>query len=131
MGMPMKVHPWDLSGQARRRYPKDGGTFKSIPYGYYVDLSRIIRGGGWERIMAIDRKDFSWRWHFFGIEYWHHQRRDGMTWYEAMQEVYPSERVKSLYNWQTLIEQGEQPYTLFWGGIPIPVTEAKWLDIKP
>lgn len=131
LGMPLKVHPWDLSGRARRQHPKDGGTWKPIPYGYYVDVSEIIRRGGWERISAIDRREFSWRWHFLAIEYWHHQRRDGLTWYQAMQQVYPLERLEELFDWQLLERQGEEPYSLFNNGVPRPVTGAVWRDIRP
>ena len=131
MGMPLKVHPWDLSGSARRKHPKDGGTWKPIPYGYYVDVTRIIRHGGWERISAVDRREFSWRWHFLAIEYWHHQWRDALSWYEAMEGVYPSQRVTSLYTWKDLVRQGEKPYNLLINGVPIPSTATEWWDIHP
>ena len=130
MGMPLKSHPWDLSGRARRKHPDDGGTWKPIPYGYYVDLSEIIRHGGWERISAVNRDDFSWKWHFLGIEYWHHQWRDGLTWYQAMESVYTLERLIDLYDWNELVRKRENPYYLFNNGIPIPATANEWRDLQ-
>lgn len=130
MGMPLKAHPWDLSGKARRKYPSYGGWWKPIPYGYYVDITEIIRHGGWERISAVNRDDFSWKWHFLAIEYWHHQRRDGLLWYQAMETVYPKERLEELYDWRRLIRHGEEPYNLYANGIPIPPSANEWRDFQ-
>lgn len=131
MGSPLKVHPWDLSGAARRKHSQAGGTWKAIPYGYYVDISRIIRHGGWERISSIDRRDFSWRWHFLAIEYWHHQVRQGLTWYQTMVGLYSENRAREYFDWRTLVREGEEPYNLFGNGLPIPPRYAQWKDVKP
>jgi len=130
MGMPLKVAPWDLSGKARRKYPDYGGWWESIPYGYYVDLTEIIRHEGWERISSVNREDFSWKWHFLGIEYWHYQRRDGLQWYHAMNSIYPKERLDELYTWSRLVQVGEKPYNIFVNGIPVPPAANEWLDLQ-
>jgi TolB protein len=131
MGLPMKVAPWNVTGPARRKYLKDGGTWKPTPYGYYVDLNEIMRHDGWERISGIDREDFSWRWNFLAIEYWHFQRRDGLTWYDAVNQTYPQGVVDELFNWHTLIREGEKPYAMLTDGIPVPPDAAQWWDVRP
>ena len=131
VGSPLKTQPWDLSGRARRKFPNDGGTWKAIPYGYYVDVSDILRDAGWERISSIDREEFSWRWNFLALEYWHHQFREGLTWYQAMTEMYPAPDVDELYSWRNLIREGEKPYGLILDGIPVPAALGRWRDIRP
>jgi TolB protein len=131
VGSPLKTQPWDLSGRARRKFPNDGGSWKAIPYGYYVDVSDIFRDAGWERISSIDREEFSWRWNFMALEYWHHQFRNGLTWYEAMTEMYPTPDVDELYSWRSLIREGEKPYNLFLDGIPVPADLGRWREVRP
>ena len=131
-GRPMETHPWDFSYKARVIVaPEEGGQWKPIPYGYYVDFTRLAREQGWERISAFDDEDFSWRWHFKAVEYWHYQKRDGLTWYQAMQELYPSHRVEELFSWDAALEKGEAPYLMRAKGIPVPAAYKIWLMLKP
>jgi TolB protein len=131
LGEPLKVAPWNTTGPARRKYLDDGGIWKPVPYGYYVDISEIARQDGWERISSIDREDFNWRWNFLAIEYWHVQRRDGLTWYQAMKQVYPVDALEELFNWRALMRQQEKPYSVYTNGIPVPPDQAHWNDVQP
>ena len=130
-GPPLKVHPWNLTGKARRRNPRHGGEWNDIPYGYFVDVTALAREYGWERIPAVDQPDFSWKWHFKAIEYWHYQKSDNLTWYLAMLEVYPPEKLEALYTWHDLVSQGEDEYLLYLNGIPRPPEAGRWRAVRP
>jgi TolB protein len=131
LGQPLKTAPWNTTGPARRKYLNDGGTWKPVPYGYYVDVTEVLRHNGWERISAVDREDFNWRWNFLAIEYWHVQRRDGLNWYQAMEQVYREDALSELFNWRALIREQEKPYSVYCNGIPVPPNEAQWTDVRP
>jgi TolB protein len=131
MGQPLKVAPWNTTGPARRKYLNDGGTWKPIPYGYYVDITELARHDGWERISGIDREDFNWRWNFLAMEYWHIQQRDDLTWYQAMEQVYSEDALQELFNWRALVRLGEKPYSVYTNGIPVPPDQAQWKDVRP
>ena len=131
-GRPLETRPWDFSYRARAIVaPEEGGLKKFVPYGYYVDFTRMAEELGWERISAHDDEDFSWRWHFKAVEYWHYQRRDGLTWYQAMLELYPREEVEDLFSWDLVIERGTKPYIAFAKGIPLPPSGWKWHLLRP
>ena len=55
-----------------------------MPTGYYVDLTQLAIDYGWERVAAGS----DWRRNFNSTNYWLFQRRDNLSWYEAMRELY-------------------------------------------
>jgi TolB protein len=127
-GQPLTTRTWDLSYQARAiRAPETGGHFNSvIPYGYYIDLTELIRQTGWERISSIDQPDFHWHWNFLALEYWHLQRRGGLSWYRAMQEVYGSALLEDHFGPMTIASRGEEPWRVFAKGLPFPSDGRPW-----
>jgi TolB protein len=131
-GEPIKVNPWDFSYQARAvENPGEGGKLKPIPNGYYVDFTALAWEYGWDRISAHDEEDFDWTWHFKAVEYWHHEKRDDLGWYETMLEVYPRQKVEELFTWEKFMEADEEPYTAFVKGVPLPPAERRWLKVRP
>jgi TolB protein len=131
-GEPIKVNPWDFSYQARAvENPGEGGKLKPIPNGYYVDFTTLAWEYGWDRISAQDEEDFDWTWHLKAVEYWHHEKRDDLGWYETMLEVYPRQKVEELFTWEKFMEAEEEPYTAFAKGIPLPPEERRWLKVRP
>ncbi|MGQ9457476.1 MAG: TolB family protein [Anaerolineae bacterium] len=130
-GEPLFEEPWDLSGRARRRHPDQGGQWKPIPLGYYVDLTALARQYGWQRIPAVHQPDFSWTWHFLAIEYWHLERPDDLTWYQALLEVYPAEEVEEVFHWRRLEQEGQPMYLWWLNGVPVPPEAQAWLDVRP
>jgi TolB protein len=130
-GEPIKVNPWDFSYQARAvENPGKGGKLKPIPNGYYVDFTALAQEYGWDRISAHDVEDFNWTWHFKAVEYWHHERRDGLDWYQAMLEVYPRQKVEELFTWERFVEAEEEPYIAL-VKVPLPPAERRWLRVRP
>jgi TolB protein len=131
-GKPLKVNPWDLSREARNEIaPEKGGTYAYIPRGYYVDFTALAREYGWWRISAHDAEDFSWTWHFKALEYWHYQKRDNWEWYQAMLQVYSQEEMDRYFTWEKMVEAGDDEYLIFAKGIPLPLSERKWLKLHP
>lgn len=131
-GAPLKEMPWELSSWIRSKNPRQGGEWKNlVPAGYYVDLTSLAREHGWQRISSLDREEFSWRWHFLALDYWHYQQTGGRSWYEAMLEVYPQAEVEEYYRWEDLARQGYKEYILAMSGIPNPTEARQWHLVHP
>jgi len=124
-GEPLKMRPWrywwhilpaaDPEGYAQ------GGRFQPVPDGYYEDFTALARRLGWERIASYDEEDYNWRRvNSNAVEYWHYQRMDGLTWYEAMREIYPEERLDEYFTWEIGKELGFSDELLERKGIPRP-----------
>jgi TolB protein len=123
-GEPLKSRPWrywwnivedeDPEGRAQ------GGRFQPVPDGYYEDFTALAKRFGWERIASYDEEDYNWRKDSNGVEYWHYQRTDGLTWYQAMQEVHPQELLDQYFTWEIGKELGFSDELLQRKGIPRP-----------
>ncbi|MCL5952714.1 MAG: hypothetical protein M1132_13515 [Chloroflexi bacterium] len=133
MGEPMKEAPWNLSYRARWIVGRgEGGVPKPVPYGFYVDFTELAREYGWDRISSHDDEGFDWRTDSIAAEYWHFQQMQGMKWYRAMREVYSESELKSLADWNTLVQRsGYDPYVLFLKGIPAPPSAWRWFALGP
>jgi TolB protein len=91
-GAPLRQRPWDFQARydSDPRYYDQGGRLKgSIPAGYYVDFTALAADYGWERVPALE----NWHTYFQGIRYWHFEKRDGLTWDDAMREIYSEEEL--------------------------------------
>jgi TolB protein len=87
-GEPMRDLPWDFSARTSTdpaAVNQGGMTIAPIPAEYYVDLTQIAAAHGWEREPA----DANWRTYYPGIRYWEFVCSDGLSWFQAMNEVYP------------------------------------------
>jgi TolB protein len=125
-GMPLRVRPWDVTADARANLR--GGRFKPAPEGYYVDLTALMAEYGWLRIAAHDRPDFDWHTNFVALEYWHFQKTDGLSWYEAMLELFPRSVVELHHSWEVQQLKGT-PLWLAWAkGVPLPWKERRMLE---
>jgi len=127
-GQPLTVQTWDLSYQARAvEAPETGGHYKdAVPYGYYIDLTALVRQLGWERISSFDRPDFHWHWNFLALEYWHLQQRGDRSWYAAMQEVYEPDLLRRLFSPTSAAMRDEEPWRIFVKGVPYPSDGRPW-----
>ncbi len=125
MGEPLTSAPWVFwFSLDRSREPAAvaaGGRPGEIPAGYYVDLTRLAARHGWHRIAAYEEPDFDWRTDSLGREFWHYQRADGLTWWQAMRQLYPEETLKRLYGWQVCTTRLHLPPSwLRAKGVPTP-----------
>ena len=125
MGEPLTVAPWvfwfDLDRAKEPEAYDAGGKPGSVPEGYYVDLTRLAKRHGWQRIAAYEEEDFDWRWDSLGREFWHYQRTDGLTWWQAMGQIYPAETLKQYYSWTVCVDElGLDAAWVEAKGIPTP-----------
>ena len=89
LGEPIHNAPWNLSARYEldpRTY-EQGGEYASVPAGYWVDITALANTYGWERLPALP----NWRTYFGGARFSEFALTGGLTWYAAMQELYPSE----------------------------------------
>lgn len=98
MGEPMKQAPWDffarfLSAEAA----KEGGRQLPVPAGYYVDFTALAAEYGWERIDANDGHGFSWKDDWIASDYWHFEKKEGLSWRSAMLEIYDEETINAYF----------------------------------
>lgn len=92
LGEPLRVPPWDLEARYSGTpgpYDAGGEYFRVMPPGYFVDFTTLARDYGWQRVPA----QANWRSFYPGILYWRFEHRGGLTWMEAMQEVYTAPQV--------------------------------------
>lgn len=87
-GSPIQNPPWDLN----ERYQLDpktyesGGGFAAVPPGYWIDFTALAQAYGWKRLPALQ----NWRSYFLGTRFSEFYKDDGLDWYDAMLQVYPS-----------------------------------------
>lgn len=87
LGEPLRRIPWEFVTTADgdvEAYDRGGRLQSSVPEGYYIDLTQIIEDYGWERVAA----GFDWRANVFTRNYWMFIKPEGLTWYDAMREIY-------------------------------------------
>ncbi len=89
LGEPIHNAPWNLSA----RYELDpktyeqGGVYAPVPSGYWVDITALASTYGWERQPALP----NWRTYYAGARFSEFALTNGLTWYSAMQELYPAD----------------------------------------
>ena len=94
-GEPLRDLPWDFRARSGgdHRYFDQGGKFRDeIPTGYYVDFTAIAADYGWTRVSSGP----NWRTYFPDIQFWHFENRQGLSWEEAMRELYLEDELISL-----------------------------------
>jgi len=87
-GAPLRDKPWEFSP----RFDGDavaydqGGVYKEeIPEGYYVDFTALAQEYGFLRQPALS----NWRTYYAGARFAEFALMDGLSWTEAMLELYP------------------------------------------
>jgi TolB protein len=87
LGEPLRRMPWDFASRTEgdlEAYDQGGRLRFEMPQGYYVDLTQIAQDYGWERAPV----GFDWRANSNSINYWLFRKTDGLSWYNAMREIY-------------------------------------------
>jgi TolB protein len=93
-------------------------TLLTPPRGYFVDFTGLAAQFGWRRIAAQERDDFNWRSELLALEYWHFERREGLSWYDAMRLVYDAKILERLFSVERLREVGVRETTISRLGLP-------------
>ncbi|TVR23414.1 MAG: hypothetical protein EA396_04055 [Anaerolineaceae bacterium] len=87
LGEPLREMPWDFSAATRgdlEAYRQGGRLRIDMPEGYYVDLTALAESYGWHRIPAGS----DWRSNFNVRNYWALHKHEGLSWAQAMREIY-------------------------------------------
>lgn len=120
-GEPLVEAPWDLSYAARWEIaPGQGGIPKPFQAGYYVDFTKLAEDDGWTRISAYETPEFDWRDNTVALEFWHYQQSAGLTWYDAMREVFTPDEMEEWFGWSVLQSQNIPLWILRSKGVPLP-----------
>ncbi|MFQ5408955.1 MAG: TolB family protein, partial [Anaerolineales bacterium] len=100
LGEPLHVRPWNFNTRFSgdpTAYDNGGSFLPEPPRGYFVNFTLMGQDYGWTRTPAAD----NWRTYFPGILYWHFEHRGGLTWEEAMQELYSPGQIASATPFQS------------------------------
>lgn len=92
LGEPLRQIPWDFASRRTddpQIFEAGGRRKAAVPAGYYVDLTQLAQDFGWDRVPS----ERQWRTNFPSLLYWEFNRRDGLTWMEAMMELFPQEQI--------------------------------------
>jgi TolB protein len=102
MGEPLTQAPWYFWWHPDpAKEPEtfaNGGRRLPIPAGYFVDVTALAQRYGWSRIASYQLEDFHWLRDSTATEYWHYQHSDGLTWYQAMAQIYSPDLLDELFS---------------------------------
>jgi TolB protein len=95
LGEPLHQAPWDLKArQAGGLAAREGGQVsQEVPLGYYVDFTELAADYGWERVPASN----GWRQQWADTNWWQFQKTEGLTWPEAMLELYRLDQIEAVF----------------------------------
>jgi TolB protein len=96
-----------------------------------VDFTELAREYGWDRISSYDDETLSWKENINGMEFWHYQRTDGLTWYTSLRELYSTQTLAATFDWNTLLRQGETGYRMRLRELPAPAGAWRWFALFP
>ncbi len=88
-GQPLKELPWNFEARYRSSlgFERGGAIAENIPGGYWVDFTTLAAEYGWERVSAHSR----WQTAFPLARFREFAFKEGLSWREAMLEIYPIE----------------------------------------
>ena len=94
-GRPLTARPWDFS--ARYLGSQDsalggGQTAEAAPGGYWVDFTSLAAEYGFERLPALS----NWRSYYQGARFTQFVLRGGLSWEEAMLQLYSAEDLSGI-----------------------------------
>ncbi|MBI3177784.1 MAG: PD40 domain-containing protein [Chloroflexi bacterium] len=94
LGEPLRRTPWEFRARFSGdpvAYDNGGKYFADLPSGYFIDFTTLAEDFGWTRVPSGD----DWKTFFPGVQYWHFEDRDSLTWVQAMRELYSQADVAS------------------------------------
>ncbi|MCB0103346.1 MAG: TolB family protein, partial [Anaerolineales bacterium] len=93
LGEPIHNAPWNLNARydLDPRTYEQGGDYAPVPAGYWVDLTSLAQAYGWERVPALP----TWRTYYKGARFTTFVQTGGLTWDQAMRELYPIEAIST------------------------------------
>jgi TolB protein len=94
LGEPLRDRTWDFSIRSEgdpAAYDRGGAFRDSVPTGYYIDFTNLAQAYGFLRQPALP----NWRTYYAGTRYGEFALMEGLTWEEAMYEIYPPSAVRT------------------------------------
>lgn len=95
LGHPLTDLPWDLSARfsgTESNYQAGGELADSFPSGYWIDFTALAADYGFERLPALG----NWRSYYQGVLFNLFVLRAGLTWEEAMLQLYSPEELATI-----------------------------------
>lgn len=88
-GRPMRVRTWDLDARnsGDPRLYEQGGDYRGIPSGYWIDFTELASRFGWQPVPAL----LNWRTYYPAARFNQLVLSDGLDWNSAMSQFYPPE----------------------------------------
>lgn len=102
LGEPLRARPWDFAARNSGNvedYERGGRLKDRIPAGYYVDLTQIAEDYGWLRVPA----QRTWQYNFSAIQFWEFHKTQGLSWNDAMLELYTEAELQSFVSEATRV----------------------------
>lgn len=118
-GQPLRESLWETD-----RWYAGAQTFdediRRIPPidGYFVDFTDLAEREGWMRIAALSPPDGDWKHDYMDQEFWHYERRDGLTWYTAMRQIFRDAELRKRYTPGQILAHGYSLAQMIRAGIP-------------
>ncbi|MBX3004869.1 MAG: PD40 domain-containing protein [Anaerolineales bacterium] len=94
LGKPLTQLPWDFAARYRgveNSYQAGGAPLQEIPAGYWVDFTALAAEYGFERLPSQS----NWRSFFPALRFNQFVLRAGLSWNEAMQQLYSAEELSA------------------------------------
>jgi len=92
LGEPLRALPWDFNSRTSSdvtAYQNGGKLREAIPDGYYIDITDVAADYGWLPYPA----NGDWRLNFNAINYWMFYKPDGLSWLDAMRELWTEDQL--------------------------------------
>lgn len=87
LGEPLRRMPWDFNARTSgdvEAYNQGGRLKTAMPSGYFIDLTALAADYGWQPMPA----GMTWRANFNAVNYWMFYKSGGLSWLDAMLEIY-------------------------------------------
>jgi TolB protein len=95
LGRPMTDLPWDLNArfnQVESDYQAGGQVMETLPAGLWLDFTSLASEFGFERVPALA----NWRSYYQGALFNQFVFRQGLSWEEAMLQLYSADEIDTL-----------------------------------
>lgn len=118
-GVPLHGSVWETTGRLGDPYLlQAGGQALPPPSGYFIDFTDLAEREGWTRIPALTPPHGDWRRNYLDLEFWHYERRDGLSWYEAMLQIYDKAELQKRFTPDQVQLHGYTTEEMIRAGIP-------------
>ncbi|MBC7265340.1 MAG: PD40 domain-containing protein [Chloroflexi bacterium] len=113
LGEPLVDAPWDfVAGSTEPVAGISGGRRQPAWEGYFVDFTALAADYGWQRVATVRMPGLEWSDEQDTIGVWHFENRGGLTWQQAMEEIYTPKQTEAISS----PDPWSFPWWTTWGG---------------